>query len=171
MRIALWPFGDVPPGVIGDLAEDLAFLGPIVVLEPAPLREEWFNPGRGQYRSGGILDALTPGEGDRVLGVVAADLYSESAPYNFVFGEARPLTRRAVVSIDRLRSPDPGRSRDRIAKEAVHELGHALGLDHCGSPGCVMAFSNSLDDVDRKGRSFCRRCQAILELSATRPRT
>ena len=171
MRIALRPFGGVPAGVVEDLAEDLAFLGPVTRLEPMPLREEWFNPGRGQYRSGGLLDSLEPGEGDRVLGIVAADLYSESAPYNFVFGEARPLTRRAVVSIDRLRSPDPGRSRDRVAKEAVHELGHTLGLDHCESPGCVMAFSNSLEDVDRKGRPFCPRCQGTVDLTARRPRT
>ena len=43
-------------------------------------------------------------------------------------------------------------------KEAVHELGHTRGLGHCADPRCVMAFSNSLADTDRKGKEFCARC-------------
>ena len=45
-----------------------------------------------------------------------------------------------------------------IVTEAVHELGHALGLPHCEYPGCVMYFSNWIGDTDRKGPKFCYRC-------------
>ncbi|MBV9667768.1 MAG: hypothetical protein JO327_06520, partial [Nitrososphaeraceae archaeon] len=29
----------------------------------------------------------------------------------------------------------------RIVKEAVHELGHAFGMNHCRNTSCVMHFS------------------------------
>ena len=44
-------------------------------------------------------------------------------------------------------------------KEAVHELGHTLGLAHCPNAKCVMHFSNSLADTDRKGSVLCPVCQ------------
>jgi archaemetzincin len=42
----------------------------------------------------------------------------------------------------------------------VHELGHVFGLEHCPDPECVMHFSNSLLDTDRKSTSFCSQCRA-----------
>ncbi|WP_081825254.1 matrixin family metalloprotease [Persephonella sp. IF05-L8] len=46
----------------------------------------------------------------------------------------------------------------RITKEAVHEIGHTLGLGHCPDPECVMHFSNSIVDTDRKSYFFCSVC-------------
>ncbi|PYQ44358.1 MAG: hypothetical protein DMF77_07340 [Acidobacteria bacterium] len=43
----------------------------------------------------------------------------------------------------------------RVAVEAVHELGHTWGLDHCRDPTCVMWFSNTLAETDRKTSTFC----------------
>jgi archaemetzincin len=48
-------------------------------------------------------------------------------------------------------------------KEAVHELGHTLGMEHCPDRSCVMYFSNSLADTDRKGEAYCSRCAARLK--------
>jgi len=50
----------------------------------------------------------------------------------------------------------------RALTEAVHEVGHLLGIGHCPQPTCVMHFSNSLYDTDRKGPTFCSRCQEFL---------
>jgi archaemetzincin len=55
----------------------------------------------------------------------------------------------------------------RVLKEAVHEYGHTLGLGHCVDPGCVMHFSNTLADTDRKGDWFCPRCAKVAGFSKT----
>lgn len=85
---------------------------------------------------------------------------------NFVFGLADRATARAIIALPRLRQSfyglpdDIALFRERAIKEAVHELGHTFGLGHCRDRRCVMAFSNSLADTDRKGQEFCERCQA-----------
>jgi Peptidase family M54 len=79
----------------------------------------------------------------RVLAVNAHEL-------NFVFGIAQSRGRAAVISLCRLGlGADPPLRRERVLKEAVHELGHTLGLNHCPDAKCVMHFSNSLADTDR----------------------
>lgn len=88
---------------------------------------------------------------------------------NFVFGEAGLSGSFSVISITRLSQKfyglpeDDGIFFDRVIKEAVHELGHTYGLRHCSDSSCVMFFSNSLSDTDRKGSSFCMSCSKMLE--------
>jgi archaemetzincin len=72
----------------------------------------------------------------------------------------------AVISLHRLRSPDRSLFSLRILKEALHELGHNRGLRHCSDDGCVMHFSNTLADTDRKGPGFCPDCDARLDGAA-----
>jgi len=57
----------------------------------------------------------------------------------------------------------------RAATEAVHELGHSYGLAHCDDRGCVMWFSNSLAETDRKGPRFCPAHAAELRRLMARP--
>jgi archaemetzincin len=70
----------------------------------------------------------------------------------------------AVVSLKRLAEP-PGRALlvDRLAKEAVHEMGHAFGLVHCGQEHCVMSRSPAVREVDAKGKDLCSECRTQLD--------
>jgi len=119
---------------------------------------------RKQYHSTRILVALEENaqavRTKRLLGVAAFDLFVPGM--NFVFGEARCPGRVAVISTYRLRAEDPDESdlfEGRVCKEAVHEIGHMLGLKHCSNPLCVMHFSERLADTDRKEDSFCSECE------------
>ena len=130
--------------------------------------EEFVKAGSNQYHSTKILHALETHQRkmqvDRVLGVTALDLYLPSM--NFVFGEAQLPGKFALISTHRLKGDTGYGGEDlflgRIVKEAVHELGHTLGLTHCQSSTCVMFFSNSLKDTDRKGEDYCGSCLAKL---------
>ena len=130
-----------------------------------------FDSIRGQYHAGtllGYLSTLDFPDLIKLLALVEFDLYEEGL--NFVFGEAQLGGRNAVVSVFRLRTGNERLFFERTFKEVNHELGHTFGLGHCPDPGCVMSFSNSLVEVDRKGRFFCGSCKEKL-LSALKPYT
>lgn len=92
---------------------------------------------------------------DYVLGITDKDLYVKNL--NFIFGLA--YSNLSVISLNRLVSEDRGLFYERAVKESVHELGHLAGLAHCANATCVMHFSNSLRDTDRKNENFCSKCQ------------
>lgn len=139
-----------------------AFGRDITLMEEMPLPERCYDKGRGQWHSTRMLEGIPTAEG-MALGVTDVDLYVPGL--NFVFGEADPGRRVCVISLARLREEFWGRASneelfvERAMKEAVHELGHLLGLPHCPDPKCVMHFSNTLLDTDIKGRGFCERCR------------
>jgi archaemetzincin len=127
-----------------------------------------FNPARKQHLAPAILEKISKIKLDGIkLGVADVDLYDHGL--NFVFGEASPLTRTALISLTRLRPEYYGLAenealfKERAAKEAVHELGHVFGLPHCSDPECVMHFSNSLWDTDKKNSFFCSLCKKKLK--------
>lgn len=142
---------------------------PVATMPPLPIPGDSYDAVRNQYISTRILKAMIreiPPDALKVLGVIDRDLCIPIL--TFVFGEAQLSGPAAVVSLTRLRqefhglSPDPPLFRERLRKEALHELGHTFGLTHCRTPECVMALSNTIVDVDRKGRAYCRRCRSAL---------
>jgi archaemetzincin len=133
--------------------------------------EKSCNAKSGQHRATSILADLEKHSKllpeDRLLGVTDLDLYAPSM--NFIFGEARLPGRVAIVSTYRLKGTTSYGEAEllsvRLVKEAVHELGHTLGLTHCKNPSCVMCFSNSLEDTDRKGEDYCDECSKKLGMN------
>ncbi|RXE56676.1 hypothetical protein ABH15_00365 [Methanoculleus taiwanensis] len=168
MRIVLVPMDELEPGVLPELREGLrrVFRQEVTIGERVDLPGSAKNDTRGQYEAGTVLGALLDAGGgyDRVLGITAADLYVPGL--NFVFGVARE--RNAVISFHRLRQSFYHLPEDRevfsrrVLVEAVHELGHTFGLSHCGDPACVMYFSQTIADTDRKGPAFCPACHPEL---------
>ncbi len=170
MRLTLKAFGPVDPGVLEALRNELRGFDEIVLGRAAPLPKDGWNAKRGQYRASSLFEACLAEPGTRVLGVTDADLYETGL--NFVFGYSQPHGRVAVISLARLHDRDASRFRERIVKEAVHEIGHTLGLDHDEDRvSCVMHFSRALEDTDRKGREYCAACAAKAELTLQRLRT
>ena len=125
-----------------------------------------FDPRRRQDASGTILRWLgaTGPRGGKILGVTDRDLFIPILTY--VFGEAQLGGTAAVVSTARLVEDVElfGRQLlvERLAKEAVHEVGHAFGLVHCGTVECVMARSPAVREVDEKSSALCAECRARL---------
>jgi archaemetzincin len=170
LTVRLVSVGTLPPAMLGFLQEGLTRQMGAVVRPGGNLPLPASCPeGRSQYPGAPFLTALAAARAsgaEVVLGVTGVDLTTPSL--NFVFGLADPATRCAIISLARLypefygQPRDPRRFKERAVKEAVHELGHLLGLGHCPDPACVMAFSNSLADTDRKGPGFCNHCREWL---------
>ena len=161
-ELVILPFEDIPAPVVPALAADLAAHGIATRIEaPVPLPRTAFVPPRGQYRAESLLAMVSGYDAPHGLGITHRDLFARDL--NFVFGIASPGGACLVSTARLLTGADDSLFRSRLLKEAVHELGHTLGLEHCADLRCVMHFSNSLADTDRKGEGYCGRCIARLE--------
>ena len=125
------------------------------------------HPERNQFHSTMLVERLAARADDAiVIGVAATDLYIPIL--TFVFGEAQLGGRAAVVSHYRLHQTFYGLPRDdallreRLAKGAIHEIGHVAGLTHCDDYECVMASAHAVEWVDLKRKSLCDDCRAAI---------
>ncbi len=164
----LVPGGAVPPAVVRELRRDLALCldRRVLIADEVLALDAAFSPERQQYRADVILAALLEGldgaDDRRRMAVVAEDLFLPV--FTHIFGSAQFRGLAAVVSTFRLtptwsdQPADPKVLRLRLLKEALHELGHTLGLVHCKVPWCVMSPSLDPDHVDLKDPAFCAPC-------------
>jgi archaemetzincin len=162
LHVQILPFEGTPQRDLEVLIADLALLGIQATLLPkASIVAPSYHPQRRQDNAELLLDRVRLAPGHYILGVTNRDLYIEGL--NFVFGLADSPGKAAVISLSRLSAgTNESAFHARAVKEAVHELGHTRGLGHCADPQCVMAFSNSLTDTDKKGKEFCSRCSRKL---------
>ena len=174
MRIAILCIGSVDMDVVESIQREMCdkFPGTTcgILEHTMPVPQDAYNVSRHQHHSTIILariqDYVEKFLADRVLGVTEVDLYVPRL--NFVFGEAQCPGRSALISLFRLKPEFYGQPSnrnlfvERSVKEAVHEVGHTLGLGHCHNSACIMFFSNSILDTDRKRLAFCEKCYPLV---------
>ena len=181
--IYLQKIGEVNPNILRKLKNNLneifnGYIDSIEILtDSLPLIDSCYDSARKKYYSRCLIEQLTNHLDKLVtkeslfglLGIIDKDIYSKKGEitYRFVFGAA--LKNVAILSIYRLRESYYGRKNNkklfqlRVLKESVHEIGHTFNLKHCENY-CVMQYSDSLEEVEKKPIEFCKSCLKELEL-------
>ena len=166
-------FGDIERKILSLIASEVAttFNKPTLISRKIlKIPQVAYVPERNQYYAEFFLKETLKSFRDKdiekILAVTDANIFADDL--NFVFGIAQLNGRAALISLHMLDPRTYGEPYDeelffnRIIKEAIHELGHTYGLRHCKNEKCVMSFSNSVSDVDRKTKEFCDVCKSKL---------
>lgn len=149
---------------------------PVQTHPPHNLPEHTYDVTRGQYHATRLLEMVETLDlplSNRVIALTTVDLFIPIL--TFVFGEARLNAPGAVLSLHRLTPEFYGLPKNdaltaqRATIEAVHELGHTLGLIHCEHYPCAMHASRTADDIDLKSPQFCTDCATHLHNQNLKP--
>lgn len=169
--ILIAPVGDFDPQLLATVGREIERVFRISARVNPLLADLSFalDAGREQYHSTPILqrlaDASPPGA-LKILALADVDLFIPILTH--VYGEAQLGGAACIVSTYRLNAGSgihrfTEQAVGRVAKEAVHELGHTFNLRHCPDAACVMHYCRSEADVDRKSSELCRYCRILLD--------
>ena len=176
--ILLQSIGHIDPVILLKLRKDLERWFKVydirikILSDEIPLSDLEYNSNRRQYNASLIKDNLRSHVRNkkyfRTLGIIDEDIFAKD--FNFVFGIAEmpkmqfhEFSGTALISLIRLSEKFYERAENfdlfelRTLKEAIHELGHTFGLEHCEN-FCIMQFSNCLADTDEKPPNLCESC-------------
>jgi len=116
---------------------------------------------RGEVDATCLLELLPPPPaGSTTLALTGVDLFLPALTH--VFGASRLGERRGVLSWHRLQDP-PRLLQQRLLVEAVHELGHSVGLIHCPVSDCAMHRTLWVESIELKRPDYCPGCRETLE--------
>jgi archaemetzincin len=128
-----------------------------------------FSYERRQFFSTGFIEQAikqTAHINGKIILITELDIYVPVL--TFLYGEAQLKGKHSVVSVFRLHEEfysgvtNNELLYERTIKEIYHELGHNFGLIHCQNWDCVMHSSNSIEEVDLKGDTYCVNCKNFL---------
>jgi archaemetzincin len=139
------------------------------VLKAPTIPEQYYDPQMKAYVAKKVLSFLVETysctAGKKILGITDVDLcLLDSNVPCYLFGLARPAGKVALISTHRLNTYPPNEDKksllvERMAKEAMHELGHLSDLDHCHNKSCTMTSSKTHRGIDQKRLWYCLRCR------------
>ncbi len=142
------------------------------LLSRIPLPPTAYYPSRRRYRAERLVDFLgprLPSDGERILGLTAADISTTKGKvYDWgVLGLGSLDGAAGVLSSFRCHKKSRGseHARQRLAKVAVHEMGHTLGLPHCATTGCLMHDGEGSVLTTDTEYDLCTHCRAQLAAS------
>ncbi len=166
--IKIVPLIDPPNFILNEIKENFEriFNLPVFIEKNINIPVDFKNLLRNQYPVRNLISYLEENIVDdclKIIGIINKDIYEEG--YNFLFGSAEFNGKYAVISLFRLYDEDKNLFLNRSIKESIHEIGHTFGLNHCNNKSCVMNFSLSIKDVDRKQTFFCKLCETKLRIS------
>ena len=137
------------------------------VMRRAPLPADSYTKARRRWRAEKLLRFLRgamPADGARILGLTASDISTTKGEVDDwgVMGLGEEPGVATVISSFRCRKKarDAAHARERLAKVAVHEIGHSLGLDHCPTAGCLMHDAEGKVVTVDDEYDLCPRCRA-----------
>ena len=169
--IVISPIGNFGPEITEPVKKEInkIFGFPALIIPILKDVDFALDSGRNQYHSTSILQQLeksAPPFAMKVIAITKVDLFIPILTH--VYGEAQLGGKACVVSTHRLKdqisaAPTAVIFKQRIIKEAVHELGHTFNLRHCNERVCIMHYCRTELDVDRKSDQLCRYCKILLD--------
>jgi len=176
--VAVVPFADASTTAAKVIAAHVSgYLNLLAnTLPPLEIPLDALDETRRQYNAATLIQTIEaiPFEGYfKVIALFDVDLFIPL--FTHVFGEARQNGRVALVSLFRLQthmdgsSPPADRVLERVARIALHEMGHLLNLLHCDDERCLMHFCGDVDRLDQTTFNFCRHCRTALRRALAKP--
>jgi archaemetzincin len=173
MNLYLAPVAFTNIQLLGRILDALqrSFGKPVYKINLTINTESLYSPDRNQYFSTGFIEQSieqTLHINGKIIIITELDIYVPVL--TFLFGEAQLNGNLSVVSVFRLHEEfysgitNNELLFERTIKEVLHELGHNFGLIHCQDWDCVMHSSNSVEEVDIKGNTYCRNCQSQINI-------
>lgn len=163
--ISIYRYGDFSVSKAQRLEKQLKTFYPNVVLKDKVLTlpAKHYNQQRNRYLGTGLFEELGKNRnGDAVIGLTDYVIFkpNEISQTYGIMGVSPVGTYKCVVS-SKIPSSGKEQSDDNFVKLALHELGHAFGLNHCPNQHCYMV------DAEHKMKfpqttGFCESCKTKL---------
>lgn len=163
--ISIYRYGDFSVNTAKKLENRLREYFPNVALKDQVLTlpSKHYNKERNRYRGTGLFEELGKHRNnDAVIGLTNYVIFmaNELSPTYGIMGVSPVGTYKCVVS-SKIPSSGKEQSDDNFVKLALHELGHAFGLNHCPDQHCYMV------DAEHKMKfpqttGFCESCKTKL---------